>query len=148
MKRLFIAAIAGLLLLGTATAATFGPYSASLVRVVDGDTFDLRVAIWPHPEYVSVIRVRLVNADTPEMHAAQSCERLLAAAARDSAAAALTSATVIQITDVRPDSLGARFLARVLLDGVDLGERLKAAGQARPWKRDDKTPWCTGENGP
>lgn len=124
-------------------AATYGPYEAELLRVVDGDTYDLRVRIWPHPLYDPPIRVRLANADTPEVAGAPACEQALAARAADHARMLLQNGRRLQIVDVVADSLGGRFRARVLIDGVDLGELLKATTHGREYRPNDKRPWCT-----
>lgn len=124
-------------------AARFGPYEAELLRVLDGDTFDMRVHIWPHPLYNPTVRVRLANADAPEMDSSLACEREKAAAAFDLVSMWFRTGKRIEIVDVVADSLGGRYRARVLIDGVDIGESLKATGYGRVWKRGDKTPWCT-----
>ena len=41
-------------------------YPATLVRVVDGDTFVLRIEIWKDMELIK--KIRLMGVDTPELH--------------------------------------------------------------------------------
>jgi endonuclease YncB( thermonuclease family) len=55
---------------GEARPARLGPqfgYSAEVVRAIDGDTFEARVAVWPGIEIKT--RVRLRGIDAPELHA-------------------------------------------------------------------------------
>lgn len=127
--------------LSAAFAVQYGPYEARLIGVVDGDTYDMKVFIWPKPAFEPPLRIRLANADTPEVAGAPACEQALAARATSHARMLLVNAKIIQIIDVSQDSFG-RTLARVLIDGVDLGELLNATEYGRPYKRGDTTPWC------
>lgn len=52
------------LLLVTGPAFAYGPYSADVIRVIDGDTINIRVAIWPGLE--QIINLRLIGVNTPE----------------------------------------------------------------------------------
>jgi endonuclease YncB( thermonuclease family) len=56
-------------------------YPAEIVRVLDGDTFEARVKVWPGME--AVTRVRLRGVDAPEMKARCEDEREKALAAKD-----------------------------------------------------------------
>ena len=127
--------------LSAAFAVQYGPYEARLIGVVDGDTYDMKVFIWPKPQFEPPLRIRLANSDTPEMDAKSPCEREFAARATGHARMLLVNAKILQIIDVSQDSFG-RTLARVLVDGVDLGELLNATEYGRPYKRGDTTPWC------
>ncbi len=93
--------------------------------VVDGDT------LRDGPE-----RYRVENIDAPERGARARCtdERALAEAAR----AYLTewiarAARVEALLSGRRDRYG-RTVARIQIDGIDLGERLMARGLAQPWR--------------
>ena len=50
-----------------------GAHEAQVLRVLDGDTFEARVNIWPGVEVTT--RVRLRSIDAPEMHARCDDER-------------------------------------------------------------------------
>lgn len=102
--------------------------------VIDGDTLERRA---------TGERIRLVNADTPEHGEQASClaERRLAARATAHVRDLLAEAERVDVREVgRTDTYG-RTLARVALDGRDLGETLIAEGLAHPW-RDHREPWC------
>jgi endonuclease YncB( thermonuclease family) len=58
-----------------------GPVSAKVVRVVDGDTIDVRAAIWIGQGLF--IRIRIDGIDAPELKARCAEERRLAEKARD-----------------------------------------------------------------
>ena len=59
-------------------------HSAEVVRVIDGDTFEARVHLWPGLDITT--RVRLRGIDAPEFKARCNEERLRAEAARDALA--------------------------------------------------------------
>jgi endonuclease YncB( thermonuclease family) len=79
-------------------------------------------------------RYRVENIDAPERGSRSECreERLLA-----EAASAYLTAWIAQA-----DRYG-RVVARIEIDGVDLGERLIARGLAQPW-RGRKADFCSG----
>lgn len=137
-----VAHFLALMLAATATAAQYGPYQAQLVRVLDGDTFDLRVYIWMQPQYEPPLRIRLTDTEAPELNASAACERALAVQSRDRAAALLMRARIIEVTDVQGTDSFGRYLARVLVDGIDVGDSLKAEGLARSYRRGDRAGWC------
>lgn len=88
-------------------------------------------------------RYRVENIDAPERGARAQCgaERALAEAARDYLAAWLNDAGVVEANPIgRRDRYG-RIVARISIDGVDLGERLMARGLAQPW-RGRKADFC------
>lgn len=55
--------IFGMLLLAQGASA-YGPYKAELVRVVDGDTIDITIELWPG--LTQRARIRLEGVNTPE----------------------------------------------------------------------------------
>ena len=97
--------------------------------VVDGDT------IWLHGE-----NIRLLDIDTPETHPPR-CPREadLGRAATDRLHALLNGGAV-SIARESTDRYD-RTLARVYVDGAPVGDRLIAAGLARPYGNGRK-PWC------
>jgi micrococcal nuclease len=103
--------------------------------VVDGDT--LRDAAGE--------RYRVENIDAPERGARSECpeERALAEAARAYVEAWISQSDEVEAIPIgRRDRYG-RVVARIEIDGVDLGERLMARGLAQPW-RGRKADFCSG----
>lgn len=100
---------------------------------IDGDTYLCRGE-----------RIRVENIDTPEMHARCESELDAARAARLFAQAALDGALQIEIKvyEKRPRDRYGRTLARVLVDGDDLGEIMIAAKLARPYHGERRLSWC------
>lgn len=89
-------------------------------------------------------RYRVENIDAPERGARAECpdERALAEAARAYVIAWVASARRVEALPIgRRDRYG-RVVARIEIDGVDLGERLMAHGLAQPW-RGHKASFCS-----
>jgi endonuclease YncB( thermonuclease family) len=108
------------------------------VRVIDGDTLEVRARIWLDQEVTT--SVRLAGVDAPEIRR-PSCaaERALGEAATAFVAAlALVDVTLVE---VEHDKYGGRVVARLMLpDGRDLSELLLAEGHAVATGTED--PWC------
>jgi len=94
-------------------------------RVVDGDTIRDGREIY-----------RVENLDAPEVgsHARCPAERAKGEAASEAARVMIRGGDRIEAIETgRRDRYG-RNLARIEIDGRDLGEALIAAGLARPWR--------------
>lgn len=90
-------------------------------------------------------RYRVENIDAPETGSRSECaeERVLAEAATAYVAAWLRQAQNVEAHPIgRRDRYG-RVVARIEIDGVDLGERLIARRLAQPW-RGRKANFCIG----
>lgn len=105
-------------------------YEAGACRAVDGDTLECAGR-----------RVRLANIDAPELHGRCPAEIQMAERAKLAAMIALTEAPVRVVPEGRDDRYG-RLLARVAVDGRDLGETLIAQGLARPYAGGARRGWC------
>lgn len=90
-------------------------------------------------------RYRVQNIDAPERGSRSLCpeERVLAEASRAYVEAWIAQASVVEAhPSGRRDRYG-RVIARIRIDGVDLGDRLVARGLAQPW-RGRKADFCSG----
>lgn len=96
--------------------------------VVDGDTF-----------WLSGEKVRVENIDTPEIEGKCARERGLAIRARDRLLELLNSGDVVMRRS-GTDRYG-RTLARIRVNGRDVGETLVAEGLARRWEG-RRREWC------
>lgn len=133
------------------TPPVFGPYRvAHVVRVVDGDTYDMQVAVFPSyalhgaPD-LRTVRVRLRGGDTPEVRRGPPCEREAGKQATERAKALFAESQVTVIHDLEPDGLG-RMLATVYVKGPDGVARnvalvLRKEGLAKEWTAGYQ-PWC------
>jgi micrococcal nuclease len=116
-----------------------GPVPAAVVRVVDGDTIEVRARVWLALEVTA--RVRLRGIDAPESRSRCADERALAAAA--TARLATLTAGPVTLTNVADDKYGGRVVADVAnADGTDLAAAMVASGLARPYAGGTRTPWC------
>lgn len=103
---------------------------AASVYVVDGDTLRLGNET-----------IRLANVDAPESGSRARCpaERQLARLATERLRA-LTDGQRLDVRREGKDRYG-RTLARVRVNGRDVGERLVLEGYAAPW-RGRREAWC------
>jgi len=133
--------IAALAVCGAAFAAEFGPYSASVMRVIDGDTLELQIEIWPRTTVRAT--VRLAGIDTPEARARAECERQAARAATEFARRWVAERKPISVLLTGRDKYG-RELGRVVSGGEDLAQALIAAGHARAYDGGKRRgAWCS-----
>lgn len=115
-------------------------YPAEVVRVIDGDTFEARVHLWPGLNITT--RVRLRGIDTPELKARCMEERIKAEAARDALRAILDQGEV-GIVRVTLDKFGGRVLADASTHATrDVAETLLGAGHARRYSGPRRETWC------
>ena len=132
-----------ILLLVAATARageTYGPYRAEVVRVIDGDTVELAVHLWPG--LVQRVNLRLDGANTPEKRGASACEMAQGKKATEFTQIFLKDTAVVMVSGIHHDKYAGRMLGRLSVDGKDLGAALIAAGLAREYHGEKREPWC------
>jgi endonuclease YncB( thermonuclease family) len=122
-----------------AVEALAGPVAAIVARVIDGDTIEVRAAIWLGQTLI--VRVRIDGVDAPELESRCPEERKLALTARDFLAGRLEGAPV-KLTRVVYDKYGGRVRADVTDATGDIGQALLAAGLARPYHGERRETWC------
>ncbi len=121
-----------------------GPISASVLRVIDGDTIAVRARIWIGQSVET--RVRIAGVDAPELRGDCTLETKLALAARDLVTKVIGDAPAI-LRDVRHDKFGGRVLARVESGaGEDISALLIAAGLGRPYDGVKRISWCDAKS--
>lgn len=105
----------------------------SITEVIDGDTFDIHTGE----------RVRAFGYDTPESYRpACEDEAELAHTATITAQRLIDHAAVVTIDRVGRLDRYHRTLARIYVDGHDLGDILIQAGLARPYEGGLRQGWC------
>ena len=115
-------------------------HPAEVVRVLDGDTFEARVRIWPGMDVTT--RVRLRGIDAPELHARCDDERVKALAARDALARLLAEGSV-GISRIGQDKYGGRVDADVSTARTpDVSAALFDGGYARRYSGGRRASWC------
>lgn len=121
-----------------------GPIPAQVLRVIDGDTLEVRARIWLGQDVTTLLR--LAGVDAPEARGACANERALAAQATSFVRRALGSGdepATVTLTEVTQGKYAGRVVARVAVaDGRDLGAALVAARLARPYDGGARMSWC------
>lgn len=97
-------------------------YAATVIRVIDGDTYVLDVDAGFNQH--AWLTIRLLGWSCPEMRESNG------PAARNEAELLLRSARQIIVETEKDDQTFARWLARIYVDGVELGESLAEQGLA------------------
>ena len=115
-------------------------YPAEVVRVIDGDTFQARVQVWPG---LSVdTKVRLRGIDAAELHARCADEYAKGQAAR-AALETMLAAGGVTISRVGIDKYGGRVDASVATrDTADVSAALLNGGWARSYDGGRRGSWC------
>jgi micrococcal nuclease len=112
-----------------------------VLRVIDGDTVEVRARIWL--DQFVVTRLRLRGIDAPERGGRCAAEAERAEAARRRLAALAGEDAGAFLTDLGTDKYGGRVLGRLVgADGRDLGARMVADGHARPYDGRRRQAWC------
>ncbi len=115
-------------------------YQAEVVRIIDGDTSQARVQVWPG---LSVdTKVRLRGVDAPELRARCADEYAKAQAAR-AALETILAAGGVMISRVGIDKYGGRVDAFVAThDTADVSAALLNGGFARSYDGGRRVSWC------
>ncbi len=123
------------------SAETFGPYDADVVRVIDGDTIELDVHVWP--QLTQRINLRLDGVNTPEKRGSPECEKALARQASDFTNQFIGEASTVRLHSVRHGKYAGRALGRIEIPGKGfIGPALIEAGLAREYHGGARQPWC------
>lgn len=113
---------------------------ADVLRVIDGDTFEARVHVWP--DIAITTKVRLRDIDAPELKARCQDERTKAEAAHEALQAMLAEGDVM-VMRVGQDKYGGRVLAAAgTRTTPDVGAALLVRGLVRPYRGGRREPWC------
>lgn len=137
------------LLIAASLTAPVDYVPVSYVSNYDGDTLILSRTVQvkalsadAETEMREKIKVRIENIDTAEVEANCSAELDLAVKAKAEVRKILTApqASIVLVTARKRDAYG-RLLARVEVNGNDIGETLIGLGLARRWDG-KRHPWC------
>ena len=115
---------------------------ADVLRVLDGDTFEARVRVWPGIEITTKVRLR--HIDAPELRARCPEERIKAEAAREALRVILAEGDVM-VVRVGIDKYGGRVLADAgTRTTPDVAALLLTRGLVRPYAGGRRESWCGG----
>jgi endonuclease YncB( thermonuclease family) len=115
-------------------------YPAEVLRVIDGDTFEARVRVWPGLDVDTKVRLR--DIDAAELHARCADELAKAQAARTALEVILADGGVT-ISRVGIDKYGGRVDASVSTHHTsDVSAALLHGGYARSYGGGHRGTWC------
>jgi endonuclease YncB( thermonuclease family) len=121
-------------------AAAESGFPAEVLRVIDGDTFEARVHVWPGLDITTKVRLR--GIDAPEMKADCRSEAVKAEAAR-MALQLLLSRGDVSIARVTPDKYGGRVVADAMTRSTpDVSAAMLEAGHVRRYTGGRRDGWC------
>lgn len=106
-------------------------YKAKVTRVIDGDTLEAAIDMWP--EITILTRVRVYGVNTPEIRSKDLAEAKRAFIARRFTADQVLNLPV-ELTVYGKDSFG-RVLCSVKFEGKDLAEELIKNGHAVEYRK-------------
>ena len=113
---------------------------AEVLRVIDGDTFEARVHVWPGIDITTKVRLR--GIDAPELRARCPLEKTKAEAARDALSDLLAPGTV-SVYAVSLDKYGGRVVAEASTrESTSVSAELLRRGMARSYKGGHRDGWC------
>ena len=112
---------------------------ATVLRIIDGDTIEVKAHPWPG--FNPVIKIRLLGIDTPELKSKCSQEKKLAIQAKEY----LTSITPSSVTlhEVQYGKYAGRLLAEIHADDTNLSNELIEKGYARAYDGGQRQGWCS-----
>ena len=114
---------------------------ATVNYIVDGDTFAAYVNL--NPDVKITVRVRLINADTPELSGKCESEIARAKLAKARLAELIPVGTTVELANIKDDKYLGRIDANVIMPGgADVGEILIRENMARPYGGGKRTEWC------
>ena len=123
-----------------------GPVEAELVRVIDGDTLDMRVHIWLGQNVQTLVRLR--GIDSPEIRTAKCAEERKQGHAARQYLEQIIADKPLGLVDVHYGKYAGRVVAQVILpDGRDLSDLLVEAGHAQAHGEASEMYWCAAPDG-
>jgi endonuclease YncB( thermonuclease family) len=112
---------------------------ADVLRVIDGDTFEARVHVWPGLEVTTKVRLR--GIDAAELRARCPAERVKAEAARD-ALRDLLAEGAVGVYGVSIDKYGGRVVANAATrSAANVSAEMLNRGYARPYAGGHRDGW-------
>src|SRR5262245_37992575 len=115
-------------------------HPVEVVRVLDGDTFEARVNVWPGIDITTKVRLR--GIDAPELRARCAEEQAKAQAARSALIATLAEGAVA-ITRVTFDKYGGRVVADATTrKTADVSAAMLRDGHVRSYVGGRRENWC------
>lgn len=120
-----------------------GPVAAEVLRVVDGDTIEVRAYIWLGQEVTTL--VRLGGIDAPELKGKCESERAAAQRAKARIEEKLAGGGEVILRNIRFEKYAGRVMSKVETDaGEDIGKALTREGYVHSYGGAKRAGWCAG----
>jgi micrococcal nuclease len=111
-----------------------------IIRVIDGDTVEVRALIWLDQQVTTKVRLR--GIDAPERNSACR-EEIIRADAATEQLAKLVSGRPMYLADITRDKYGGRVLGSLVgADGSSINAAMLASGHARDYSGGRRRGWC------
>lgn len=114
-----------------------------IIEVVDGDTIQTKLVSLPYPLYN--VKVRILGIDTPEKNYLAKCdkEKQLGLQATTKMGELIGTSTLMTLKNAKWDKYGGRVDSEVIVNNINLGQRMIELGYARPYSGTGPKPnWC------
>jgi len=116
-------------------------YPIDVIRIIDGDTFEARVRVWPGLDVDTSVRLR--GIDAAELHA-RCADELAKAQSAKAALASILAEGSVTISRVGVDKYGGRVDATVATrNTADVSAALLNGGFARAYGGGKRGSWCS-----
>jgi len=112
------------------------------LRVIDGDTIEVNVHIWP--QLLQKTKLRLIGINTPEKRGKKisDCEKKTGQKATNFTQKWLTNVKSVNVSEIKLGKYAGRVLGKLSKNKQDLGKALIKAGHAKPYDGGKRKPWC------
>lgn len=115
-----------------------GPYPATVINIVDGDTFDVVIEVLPDRRVVE--RIRFQGVDTPEKNSSRACEVRDANRAQQFVEDKINQAgNQVELFNLMSGKY--RVVADVFIDGEPLADQIIEAGLGMPYYGGKRPEW-------
>jgi len=117
-----------------------GPIKASVIKVLDGDTLQVKMQVWLNQEIET--KVRINGIDTPEIKGKCDFEKNRALEAK-AEIAKLIGDKSINLSNIKYGKYAGRVLADITTSsGINIAEHMIEKGFARPYFGEKRQGWC------
>ena len=131
-------ALFALLLVAPASAQMVMHIPAEVVRVVDGDTLEVRAYLWPGHTWLGKVRLR--GIDTPELRGKCEIEKVMALDAKQFVETMIGHTVILE--NVNKGKYAGRVVATVLVGDDNLRDLLLLNGHGRAYDGGKRQGWC------
>jgi endonuclease YncB( thermonuclease family) len=120
-------------------------YQKRMVRVIDGDTFEIDTDNESDLIKKLKLAIRIKNIDTPEIGKAKKpCEKLMGLEAKKFLEKFFENKKIVKLKNIKWDKFGGRIASDVEVDGISVGKMMIEKGFAVYYEEDKPKSkiWC------